>query len=45
VLGKIDYVLCDGRWMVRDAAVVRDEVDGRLPSDHYPVTAELTLEV
>ncbi len=45
VLGKIDYVLCDGRWTVRDATVVRDEVDGRLPSDHYPVTAELTLEV
>ena len=43
-LGKIDYVLCDERWVVHDAEIVRDESDGRLPSDHFPVTAQLTLD-
>jgi endonuclease/exonuclease/phosphatase family metal-dependent hydrolase len=42
-LGKIDYVLCDGKWDVLGAAVVRDERDGRFPSDHFPVTADLSL--
>jgi endonuclease/exonuclease/phosphatase family metal-dependent hydrolase len=44
VLGKIDYVLCDAHWTVHDAAIVRDEFEGRLPSDHYPVTADLALK-
>jgi hypothetical protein len=38
-------VLCDQRWTVHDAAIVRDEFDGRLPSDHYPITADLSLNV
>jgi endonuclease/exonuclease/phosphatase family metal-dependent hydrolase len=42
-MGKIDYILCDDRWTVLDAAIVRDEFEGRLPSDHYPVTARLSL--
>lgn len=42
-MGKIDYVLCDDRWTVLDAGIVRDEFDGRLPSDHYPVVATLSL--
>ena len=41
--GKIDYVLCDDRWRVCAAEIVRDGVDGRWPSDHFPVTA--TLEI
>lgn len=42
-IGKIDFVLCDERWSVLSSEIVRDERDGRLPSDHYPVTAELAL--
>lgn len=39
--GRIDFILCDRRWEVLDAAIVREPAAGRLPSDHYPVTAEL----
>ncbi|MGH2759431.1 MAG: endonuclease/exonuclease/phosphatase family protein [Actinomycetota bacterium] len=42
-LGKIDYILCDGRWETSAAAVVRDGRGDRYPSDHFPVTAELRL--
>jgi endonuclease/exonuclease/phosphatase family metal-dependent hydrolase len=42
-LGKIDYILCDGRWKVMSAAVIRDGRRGRFPSDHFPVTAELAF--
>lgn len=38
---KIDYVMCDRRWDVVDAAIVREPAGGRLPSDHFPVTAEV----
>lgn len=40
-LGKIDYVLCDAGWRVVGAEIVRDGADGRYPSDHFPITAEL----
>lgn len=43
VLGKIDFVLCDAHWDVRAASIVRDDFDGRWPSDHYPLIAELAL--
>lgn len=43
-LGKIDYVLRDAAWRVLDAAVLRDHRDGRYPSDHFPVTAEVALD-
>lgn len=42
-LGKIDFILVDDRWRVTGAEIVRDEFSGRLPSDHYPLTAELLL--
>lgn len=38
---KIDYILCDGRWNVVDATIVRAPAAGRLPSDHFPLTADL----
>lgn len=38
---KIDYVMCDERWDVCDAAIVREPAAGRLPSDHFPVVADL----
>lgn len=42
-LGKIDYVFCDDRWDVVHADIVRTGRDGRFPSDHFPVTAELAI--
>jgi endonuclease/exonuclease/phosphatase family metal-dependent hydrolase len=38
---KIDYIWCDRRWEVMDADIIREPAAGRLPSDHYPVVAEL----
>lgn len=43
-LGKIDYVLCDGGWGVLEADVIRDGRDGRFPSDHFPITANVAFE-
>ena len=40
---KIDYVLVDSRWQVTAAEILRDNEDGRYPSDHFPVFAELVL--
>ncbi len=42
-LGKIDFILCDDRWDVIGAEIVRDGVGDRYPSDHYPLTADLIL--
>jgi endonuclease/exonuclease/phosphatase family metal-dependent hydrolase len=38
---KIDYVFASPDVRVLDAQIVRDQRDGRYPSDHYPVTAVL----
>jgi len=38
---KIDYIMCDRRWEVAAAEIVREPAAGRLPSDHFPVVAEL----
>jgi endonuclease/exonuclease/phosphatase family metal-dependent hydrolase len=43
VLGKIDFILVDDPWTVLDAEIVRDGFDGRFPSDHYALTADLAL--
>ena len=40
---RIDFVLVTPQWRVRQAAVLQDPVDGRLPSDHWPVAAALEL--
>lgn len=40
---KIDYVLVSQDIAVLDAEIVQYNQDGRFPSDHYPVTAELLL--
>lgn len=37
----IDWILHDSRLHCTHAAVVRQKVDGRWPSDHYPVVATL----
>ncbi|MGQ9649845.1 MAG: endonuclease/exonuclease/phosphatase family protein [Phycisphaerae bacterium] len=40
---KIDYVLASPEWMIAQAAIVYDNVEGRYPSDHFPVMALLRL--
>lgn len=40
---KIDYVFVEPATVVRRAAILRDRENGRYPSDHFPVVAELLL--
>ncbi|MFN7019784.1 MAG: endonuclease/exonuclease/phosphatase family protein [Phycisphaerales bacterium] len=40
---KIDFILASREVRVRSASIVRDQRDGRYPSDHFPVTADLTI--
>lgn len=40
---KIDYVFVEPGAEVREARIVRDHRNGRYPSDHYPVYAEIRL--
>lgn len=40
---KIDYVFTGPDVRVLDAGIVRDHRDGRYPSDHFPVYADLLL--
>jgi endonuclease/exonuclease/phosphatase family metal-dependent hydrolase len=40
---KIDAVVVTDHWETQDAKIVRTRVDGRFPSDHFPVTATLVL--
>ncbi|MEA3227045.1 MAG: endonuclease/exonuclease/phosphatase family protein [Planctomycetota bacterium] len=42
---KIDYVLAPATAKVLEAQILYDNVDGRYPSDHYPVTARLRLPI
>jgi endonuclease/exonuclease/phosphatase family metal-dependent hydrolase len=41
--GKIDYVYMDAGQMALAAEIDRTNVDGRYPSDHYPVSGTLQL--
>ena len=38
---KIDFVLTSSDVQVLDAQILHDNVEGRYPSDHFPVTARL----
>lgn len=40
---KIDYVFVEPGTPVQEAVIIRDSQDGRYPSDHYPVYAEILL--
>ncbi len=42
---KIDYVFTPPGVQVLEAQILYDNVDGRYPSDHFPVTARLRLPV
>ena len=41
---RIDWVLHSPEWIAKGAAIDRTEKNGRTPSDHYPLTAELELK-
>lgn len=41
---KIDYIFVAPDTHVSEATIVRTSRDGRYPSDHYPVTARLSLK-
>ena len=40
---RIDWIACTPGWKVVDAAIDRTDREGRTPSDHFPVTAVLTV--
>lgn len=40
----IDYIFVNDRVTVNRFGVLSDSFDGRLPSDHYPLLVDLTLE-
>jgi endonuclease/exonuclease/phosphatase family metal-dependent hydrolase len=39
--GRIDWILVSDQFRVLDAAIVRDQLDGRYPSDHFPYLVDL----
>lgn len=41
---RIDFILHSQQFAPTAAEIVRTNYDGRLPSDHYPITATLRLE-
>ena len=41
--GKMDWVFCRGNMEVIDAEVITDDRDGRFPSDHYFITADVRI--
>uniref|UniRef100_UPI00352AEDD1 hypothetical protein n=1 Tax=Campylobacter jejuni TaxID=197 RepID=UPI00352AEDD1 len=38
---KIDYILADGAWRTLASAIHSEPIDGRWPSDHFAVSAEV----
>ncbi|MEE9433762.1 MAG: endonuclease/exonuclease/phosphatase family protein [Sphingorhabdus sp.] len=43
-LRSIDHILASNNISVRRHAVIAQNIDGRLPSDHYPVLADLAFK-
>jgi len=40
---KIDYIFVLPGTQVKDAAIIRDQRNGRFPTDHFPVTATIVF--
>jgi len=40
-VARLDWILADPCFKVRDARIVHDHSDGRYPSDHFPYVADL----
>ena len=43
IKGKIDWIFCRGAVKALASEIIRDGRDGRYPSDHYFISAEVTL--
>lgn len=41
---RIDWIACTQHWQVLNASIDRTARNGRTPSDHFPITAELRLK-
>lgn len=41
---RIDWILCSRCWGIHATQVDRTHFNGRYPSDHFPITATLTLQ-
>lgn len=39
--GRLDWILVSSHFMVLNGEVVRDSIDGRFPSDHFPYYVDL----
>ncbi len=42
-LSRMDWILADPSFNVKDARIIHDEFDGRYPSDHFPYLADIEL--
>ena len=40
---RVDYVFTSEKWKVKGADIIRDNTEGRYPSDHYPVKARVQI--
>lgn len=43
-IGKMDWIFTRGAVQTTDATVIADSAEGRFPSDHYFISASLTIE-
>ena len=41
---RIDFIYTKGNFRINDAAIIKDNVNGHYPSDHYFVSADLNME-
>lgn len=41
---RIDWIACSRHWTIKSAEIDRTQRDGQTPSDHFPVTAVLSLK-
>jgi exonuclease III len=41
---RIDWIGCTQHWDILNADIDRTARDGRTPSDHFPITAELQFK-
>jgi len=39
--GRIDWILVSDEWKIRSASIDRTATEGRTPSDHFPILAEI----
>ena len=42
---RMDWVLVSPHFRIMAADIIRDNTDGRYPSDHFPYLVELDLEI